>query len=95
MHSGEMLIRQGDRFDQAFIVKEGIVEVLRDREVIEELHRGDFCGEIFRLQKEAPSSLDFRAATDGLIYALDRQRIIQYIKENPGVYMRLAYVYGA
>ncbi len=94
MRRGESLIRQGERFDQAFIIKEGTVEVRRDHVVIEHLGRGDFCGEIFLLQKEAPSTLDFRAETDGFVYALARAKIIQYIKENPGVYMRLAYVYG-
>ena len=94
MRSGETLIRQGERFEHAFIIKEGTVEVSLNHKVIEVLGRGDFCGQIFELQKEAPSTLDFRAATDGMVYALARQNIVQYIKENPGVYMRLAYVYG-
>ena len=94
MRIGESLIRQGERFDVAFIIKEGTVQVRHDHKIIETLGRGDFCGEIFQLQKEAPSTLDFRAEVDGMVYALARTKIIQYIKENPGVYMRLAYVYG-
>lgn len=91
---GEMLIRQGDTFSEAYIVKSGHVNVVRDGAVIEELGRGDFCGEIYMLQKEAPSSFDFVAEEDIEAYRLERQNLIEYITNNPGVYMRLNYVYG-
>ncbi len=91
---GEHLIRQGEVFHTAYIIKTGTVEVLQDGVVVETLNRGDFCGEIFKFQKEAPSSFDFRAVADVEVYELESEKIIKYIADNPGVYMRLNYVYG-
>ncbi len=92
--AGSWLIRQGEIFDSAFIIKNGQVEVISSGRVIETLNRGDFCGVIFELQKQSPSSFDFRAKGDLDVYALDRGRLVKYIADNPGVYMRLNYVYG-
>ncbi|MBX7058272.1 MAG: cAMP/cGMP-dependent 3',5'-cyclic-AMP/GMP phosphodiesterase [Leptospirales bacterium] len=91
---GDMLIRQGDTFSEAYIIKSGRVEAVRDGATIERLGRGDFCGEIYMLQKEAPSSFDFVAEDELEAYRLERQDLVSYITNNPGVYMRLNYVYG-
>ncbi|HMZ36747.1 MAG TPA: cyclic nucleotide-binding domain-containing protein, partial [Leptospiraceae bacterium] len=93
--AGSYLIEQGRNFYEAFIIKHGTVEVLSNGRVVEKLGRGDFCGEIFCLQKESPSTLTFRAVSDIDVYAIDRPRLVHYIADNPGVYMRLNYVYGA
>jgi len=91
---GDYLIESGKTFREAYIIKNGQVQVLANHEVIETLGRGDFCGEIFKLQKESPSSYDFKATTDLEVYALEKERLVHYIANNPGVYMRLNYVYG-
>lgn len=93
-NEGDFLIRQNESFREAFIIREGEVEVLLNKQVIEVLGRGDFCGELFSLQKEAPSSFDFRCRTNLEVYALARDKLVKYIKDNPGMYMRLTYVYG-
>lgn len=92
---GDLLIEQGNEFQHAYIIKKGRVEVLIEDHVIETLERGDFCGEIYQLQKEAPASFDFKACDDLDCYRLDREDLILYIANNPGVYMRLNYVYGS
>ncbi len=90
----DYLIEQDNTFNEAFIIKSGNVSVMKDGREIEQLTRGDFCGEIYQLQKEAPSTLSFHARSDLTVYAIGRDNIVRYIKENPGMYMRLAYVYG-
>ena len=80
--------------DMAYIIKTGAVEVLDDEDSLEVLSQGDFFGEIFMLQKEAPSSFTFKSLTDVNIYTIERKDLIQYIKNNPGVYMRLNHIYG-
>lgn len=92
--TGQNLIDQNMTFDRAYIIKKGQVEVLKDDKIIEKLDRGDFCGEIYQLQKEAPSSFSFRAASDLEVYSVNKNDIVEYIANNPGVYMRLNYVYG-
>ncbi len=91
---GERLISQGEKFSTAYIIKSGMVDVVQDGRVIESLVRGDFCGEIYNLQKETPSAFDFVASTDVDLYALNRKDLVKYVANNPGVYMRLNYVYG-
>ncbi len=93
--AGQAFISQGRKFGYGYIIKNGEVEVLSDGSVVETLGRGDFCGAIFELQKEEPSSFEFRAKTDVDAYVIDRSRIVKYIAENPGVYMRLHYIYGS
>lgn len=94
-NGGDMLIRHNQVFDEAFIIKSGEVEVMSNGELVEILGRGDFCGEIFKLQKHSPSSFDFRAKGSIVVYGINRKKLIHYIAENPGVYMRLNYVYGS
>lgn len=91
---GSYLIRQGELFQRAYIVKSGDVEVINSGNIVETLHRGDFCGVIFELQKGSPSSFDFKAKTDVVAYAIEASQMNKYIAENPGVYMRLNYIYG-
>lgn len=91
---GDVLIKQGSQFPEAYVIKNGVVEVRHDKKIVETLTRGDFCGEIYNLQREAASSFDFVADTDVEAYALEREDLTLYIANNPGVYMRLNYVYG-
>lgn len=92
--AGQDLIVEGQVFNDVFIIKRGEVEVLQEGRVIETLGWGDFCGEIFNFQKGFDSSLSFRTKTDSEIYRIGRGPMLKYIHDNPGVYMRLNYVYG-
>ena len=95
VYDGDFLIRQNEIFNDTFIVKSGQVDVIQDGNIIESLYRGDFCGEIFKLQKHASSSYDFKAKGSVVVYALEREQLVHYIADNPGIYMRLNYVYGS
>lgn len=92
---GELLIKQGEIYTEAFIIRSGIVEVLQNGQVIDNLARGDFCGEIYQLQKESQANYSFRASMNVAAYRIARHRLAEYVLHNPGVYMRLNYVYGA
>jgi CRP-like cAMP-binding protein len=89
-----ILIEEGKKFDEVFIIKSGLVDVLSKGQSVDSLTRGDFCGEIFQLQKNAPSTFTFRTSVASIVYAVHRDKLIRYIAENPGVYMRLNYVFG-
>ena len=94
LRAGDLLIRQGLTFEYAYIIKKGSVHVLNHGRLVEELGPGDFCGEIFRLQKNTASGYDFKATSNLEAFAIERNDLVNYIAENPGVYMRLNYVYG-
>ena len=92
--AGTRILMKGEICYEAFIVKRGEVNVVVDGEVIETLGWGDFCGEIYQIQKEAPSSFDFIAVSEIEVYRISRENLVDYIQENPGVYMRLLRIYG-
>jgi len=92
---GERLVEEGQTYTEAFIIKQGLVEVMQNGEVVEHLTRGDFVGEIYHIQKENPATFTFRASTHLQAYRIDREKLVEYNVNNPGVYMRLNYVYGA
>ena len=89
-----IFIEEGKGFNKAFVIKSGEVGVLKNKRCVEILNNGDLIGEIFQLQKEAPASYGFVARTKVEGYELQRDDLINYINNNPGIYMRLNYVYG-
>ena len=92
---GHVFIKQNEIAQKAYIIRSGGVEILQNGASIEVLSRGDFFGEVFMLQKQTPSSYTFSALTDLEVYEIGRSELIEYITDNPGVYMRLNYVYGS
>lgn len=87
---GTYLIEKNKFFDYVYIIKKGLIIVKDiDNQKVMELTTGDFCGQIFNLQKELPSDFDFIAETDSELYAIHRKSMIEYIQDNPGVYLRL------
>lgn len=92
--SGRDLIAEGKIFESVYIIKRGEVDVLSSGRTIETLGWGDFCGEIYNFQKGFASGLTFRTRSQCEVYRLGRERMQRYIHDNPGVYMRLNYVYG-
>lgn len=94
IQQGSYLIQKGKYFDYVYIIKKGKVKVINSQnQTLMELSTGDFCGQIFNLQKELPSDLDFIAEEDSEVYAINRKDMIQYIQDNPGVYMKLYKIY--
>ena len=91
---GHVFIEQDKTFNIGYIIKSGGVETYENNESIEVLSRGDFFGEIFKLEKEAPSKYTFKSLTEVDVYEIQRKDIIEYIINNPGVYMRLNRIYG-
>lgn len=90
----EYFLNAGEIPGYAYIIKNGEVEVEREGRVVEVLGRGDFCGEIFKIQKESPATFSFRTVVQSDVYRIAREDLVHYIARNPGVYMRLNYVYG-
>ncbi|MFN3603195.1 MAG: cAMP/cGMP-dependent 3',5'-cyclic-AMP/GMP phosphodiesterase [Leptonema sp. (in: bacteria)] len=90
IQQGFYLIQKNKHFDYVYIIKRGRISVLDEKNrKIMELSTGDFCGQIFNLQKELASDYDFYVETDSEVYAIHLNDMIHYIQDNPGVYMKL------
>jgi CRP-like cAMP-binding protein len=89
----KILIKQGETFDYAYIIKSGDVEVLKDNVQVAVMQGGDFVGEIFSLQKHEKSNYTFKCMNDSEAFAIYHEDMINYIKKNPRVYMNLIYFY--
>jgi CRP-like cAMP-binding protein len=50
--AGKVLTRQGDLGDEFFVIESGTAEVARDGQRINELHAGDFFGEMALLEAD-------------------------------------------
>jgi len=92
---GTVLIAEDERFENSYIIQSGDVRVEKGGRFLETLGPGDFVGEIFKLQKQTNATYTFTVATEARLYEIVRQDMIHYIARNPGVYMRLNYVYSA
>lgn len=94
MHScsaekGEFLFKEKEKLRNVYIPISGNVSLIRDGDVIKRLDRGDFIGEIFAVMKEASSPFSARADSECELYRIDRHDFMNFIQDNPGVYMRL------
>jgi len=89
----EALIQEGESFTKAYIVKDGVIEVYQNGKTIRELKAGDFVGEIYALTKNMKSSYTFVTKTHTELYSLKKDDLVNYLKKNPGVYMRMNTVY--
>lgn len=91
--ANQKLIIEQETFDRGFIVREGTVDVLSEGKIVKELGMGDFVGEIYHLTKNLESSFSFITKSKVELFAIEREDLINYLKKNPGVYMRMNTVY--
>ena len=89
--SGEVVVRQGGPADRFFIVVEGEVEVLREREesaeVVGTLGRGELFGEI-AIMRDSPRRATVRATAPTTLLALDRDAFRELVAQALGTTSR-------
>lgn len=69
---GDNILTQGQANDSLFLIYEGQVVVSKDGQIVAELGRGDFFGEI-SLLRSVPVTADITAATDVIILSLPHE----------------------
>jgi hypothetical protein len=70
-----------------------MVKVYQLGKHIKDLLPGEFAGEIYMLTKRLPATYTFITEGTTEVYYITDQDAIEYIKKNPGVYMKLNSVY--
>ncbi len=87
--SGENLFQQGDEGTNLYVVVEGRISIIKEREDGEtiplgEMREGDFVGEA-GLVTQQPRTATVRAVVDSELLAISRNLIVEMIREEPTV----------
>ena len=89
---GEVIVREGDAGDALYVIQEGRVDVLAERDGHETLLRtagsGELLGEM-ALFEHAPRSATLRAHGQARILTLDRRNFLRRISEDPTMAFRI------
>ncbi|TGL62993.1 cAMP/cGMP-dependent 3',5'-cyclic-AMP/GMP phosphodiesterase [Leptospira sarikeiensis] len=93
VNKGSVLISEKAFYHEAYIIRHGKVSVYQQGKKLAELTDGDFVGEIYAISKKLVSNYTFKAESETELFSISQNELIQYIKRNPGVYMRMNTVY--
>lgn len=90
---GEVIVRQGDEGDCMFVVQEGEVEVMAEKEGrqvrLAVRKQGDFFGEMALFEKEVRMAT-VRALGPATVLTVDRKNFVQRIHQDPSIAFRMA-----
>ncbi|HEY9841494.1 MAG TPA: cyclic nucleotide-binding domain-containing protein [Candidatus Obscuribacterales bacterium] len=86
--AGKLLLREGQRGDSMYMIREGQIEVIKDFQTIAMLGPGDIFGEMALLNSE-PRTANVRVATNARVYKLNRLAFESVIQAFPEVHERI------
>ena len=90
--TGEAIVRQGETGDCLYVIQEGEVEVVQDRDGSEVrlavLSKSDFFGEGGLFEKEKRSAT-VRALGETRVLTVDRKTLLRRIQEDPTLAYRI------
>lgn len=91
-HDGEVIVRQGDLGDAMFVVQEGRLEILLEKDGRESRIRvagkDELIGEMAVIEREVRSAT-VRALGDARVLTVDRKNFLRRINEDPSLAFRL------
>ncbi|MGB1013049.1 MAG: cyclic nucleotide-binding domain-containing protein, partial [Nannocystaceae bacterium] len=90
---GEAIFNQGERGDALYVLTSGTVRVVRDRAMINELHRGDCFGEI-AIFAETTRTAGVESVDEATCLRLDASSFRQLVRENAEIGLTVISVLG-
>lgn len=90
---GETIVKIDTIPEHVFIIREGNVDVLRGREVIQTLKEGEMFGVRSLFEENERYSFTLTAGSGVRLYYIKREDLMRYLDGNPGVYIRMRH-YG-
>jgi CRP-like cAMP-binding protein len=91
-HDGEVVVRQGDVGDCMFVVQDGTVEVVVERDgrevFLRTLGKGEFVGEMSIFERVSRSAT-VRARGEARLLSVDRRTFLRRVHEDPSLALRV------
>jgi len=89
--NGEEIITEGESGNEAFIIADGMVEILKDSKIITTLEKGDYFGEMAIIENE-PRSATAISKGNSLLLVLDGDSFRKMIVSNSNISFNLVKV---
>ncbi|PIQ28873.1 hypothetical protein COW36_09515 [bacterium (Candidatus Blackallbacteria) CG17_big_fil_post_rev_8_21_14_2_50_48_46] len=86
--AGKILVREGQRGDAMYIIRRGTVEVIKDFQVVAQLHEGEIFGEMALVLSE-PRNATVKTQTACQLYKLNKLAFETVIHAIPEVYEKV------
>ncbi len=86
-----VLLNEGDAIEYVYILREGEIDVIRGKERITTLVKGDFAGSMQKVYNGEPSSCTFKHSAPVSLYAMRSEDILIFLDNNPGLLMKWVY----
>ena len=87
-HPGEIIVRQGEIGDCMYVIQEGDVDVLKEKNgthtVVDTMHSGEIFGEMAIIDRTVRSST-VRASTEARVMTIDKKTFLRRIQEDPAL----------
>lgn len=91
-HDGEVVVRQGDVGESMFVIQEGTVDVVVERDghevFLRTLGKGEFLGEMGIFDRVGRSAT-IRARGEARLLSVDRKSFLRRIHEDPSLAFRV------
>ena len=83
IRAGEYLFREGDAAHSLYIVKSGMLRIVRGNAVLERLKPGGIVGEMAIIEEGAPRSASVIAGTYAELLEVDTRKFLSLVAEVP------------
>jgi len=87
------ILRAGEGFDFIYIIRQGEVSVSDGDKVVSVLRRGDYIGTMLDILRENPAHYNYTHTDPVSVFAMKKQDIIKFAKQNPGIVMKQVYAF--
>lgn len=90
---GEVIFREGDRGDELYFIRSGVVQVFQDNQsrdvILSVFSEGDFFGEMALLQNEKVRSTSAKTVERTTLCILKKQHFIPLVKSKPDILLSI------
>ncbi len=89
--SSTEILDEHSQISHLFVIRNGEVEVKKNGKILQILSRGDYIGEFNKIYDNTPAGYSFESRGPVSLYSMKRSDILNFLKHNPGLIMKLRY----